>query len=306
MHDHVEVFMAVVHGALDTVVGFRRAAGGTTSLSAASLVPVAPQSVVAHAVVGEVLKFTVHARVKGTGDAVIHLGRSSSLTAGINIAILNSVTVVPIAAGRVIRGVNGRVRGFVALVESARDTVAKVGQVTRHAPFESRTLLGTVAVLSIVTRRVVGSVQYRVEVFIAGIFRARNPVIGLHRSPRQTTEALVAHFLTVAERPIRAILVVRCVVDYVIDLVARIEGATDEVVLDRRHAGKAVAGIRIASLFAVAEEAVVAGIGAGANPGAIALVIHGADVTIVARPARIPGFLATLTGVGIADVVQAR
>ncbi|MBK7386414.1 MAG: hypothetical protein IPI63_06650 [Methanothrix sp.] len=127
----VGLLVAEVYGTIDAITAVGRRAGLTALDWITGLSAIAPQSVVALAVIRTVLAFVglLIAEVYGALDVVIAVGRRAGLTALDWIAGLSAIAPQSVVALAVIRTVLALVGLLIAEVYGALDVVIAVGGV---------------------------------------------------------------------------------------------------------------------------------------------------------------------------------
>ncbi len=146
---------------------------------------------------------------------------------------------------------------FIAAVGRARSVVIANDRTAGFAPDVGIARLGAIAIKPVAASRIVGDVIATVRCFITAVGRARNAVVAIDRRPHDTPDHGIACFHAVAEKPIRAQIVVFDVPAFVECLIAEVIGARNLIVAIERRAIDA-AEHRIAGFNAVASDFVAA------------------------------------------------
>jgi len=196
------------------------------------------------------------ARIHGTGYSVVGYRGASRLAVQSRIASLYAVAEQAVVTRRIVYAVNDGISNLVARVHRAPNTV--IGR-RSHASLaiQSRIAsLGAVAEQAIVTKSVTWRVDDGIGSLVARVHRAPNPVIGRRSHASLAIQRRIASLYAVAEQAVVTKSVTWRVDDGIGNLVARVHRAPNPVIGRRSHASLAIQR-RIASLYAVAEQAVV-------------------------------------------------
>ncbi len=123
-------------------------------------------------------------------------------------ARFDAITRESVITNVVVRGKVASVGRFIACICRARTVVIANDRAARLTAYTWNARFGAIAIESIVARRIVGNVITRIGRFVAAIGCTRNAVIAIDWSAHDTPLHRIARFHAVAEKPIRAKVVV--------------------------------------------------------------------------------------------------